>query len=113
MPTAQLIPPAFTGDFYVQEFTDARIRARWAECRANSTCADPARAGAVAFTTAERRRTGTVDPQGRVDAQGQVDLRAILRPGFFARFGGPIAQAEPRAWTVEFTVPRTVMSGGT
>ncbi|TPG44927.1 hypothetical protein EAH89_26525 [Roseomonas nepalensis] len=106
MPTAQLVPPAFTGDFYVQEFTDARIRARWADCRANRTCAEPARAGAVAFTTAERRRTGTMDPQGRVDAQGQVDLRAIRRPGFFARFGEPIAQAEPRAWTVEFTVPR-------
>ncbi|WP_043832066.1 hypothetical protein [Muricoccus aerilatus] len=106
MPTAQLAPSGFSGDYYVQEFTDARIRARWAECRANPACADPARTGAATFTAAERRRTGTVDPQGRVDPQGEVDLRAIRRPGYFARFGEPIAAAEPRAWTVEFTVPR-------
>jgi len=106
VPTAQAVPPGFSGDFYVQEFTDGRLRARWAECRTNPACSDPARAAAVTFTTAERRRTGSVDAQGRVDPQGEVDLQAIRRPGYFARFNEAIAAAEPRAWTVEFTVPR-------
>lgn len=108
MPTAQFSPDGYRGDFHADEFTDARIRARWVACRAEEACAAAARRGAVTFTSAERRRTGSVDPNGLVDPQGQVDLRAIRRPAFFGRapFQEAIAAAESRAFTVEFTVPR-------
>ncbi len=108
MPTAQFAPAGYRGEFHADEFTDARIRARWVACRADATCAAAARAGAVTFTSEERRRTGTVDPHGLIDPHGTVDLRAIRRPGYFARapFAEPIASAEPRTFTVEFTAPR-------
>ena len=108
MPTAQFTPDGFRGEFHADEFTDARIRARWVACRAEETCAAAARRGAVTFTSAERRRTGSVDSNGLVDPQGEVDLRAIRRPAFFglAPFQEAIAAAESRAFTVEFTVPR-------
>lgn len=108
MPTAQFAPAGYRGDYQADEFTDARIRARWVACRADAACAAAARAGAAIFTAAERRRTGTVDPTGLIDPHGQVDLRAIRRPAYFARapYAEPIAAAEPRTFTVEFTVPR-------
>ncbi|MFC0406637.1 alpha/beta fold hydrolase [Roseomonas elaeocarpi] len=107
--TYQLVPGNYAGaDFYAEEFTDAKIRERWATCRENPACADPARKGAQGFTAYEPRRTGSVQPEGRIDPDGAVDLRAVRRPGFFARapFSEPIAAAEPRTTTVEFTVPR-------
>lgn len=109
MPTNQLVPLGYgPNDFYAREFTDARIRQRWAQCRENPACAGPARKGAEGFTSFEPRRTGSVDPVGRIDQDGEVDLRAIRRPVFFARqpFAEPVAGAEPRTHTVEFTVPR-------
>ncbi len=106
MPTAQFAPPGYRGDFHADEFTDARIRARYVACQADAACLAAARAGATTFTAAERRRTGTVDANGLIDPQGTVDLRAIRRPAFFARWQEPIAAAEPRTFTVEFTVPR-------
>ncbi|WP_426959462.1 hypothetical protein [Muricoccus radiodurans] len=108
-PTLQFAPAGYVrDDFHVAEFTDARLRARWEACRADPACAAPARAGAEGFTAAERRRTGSLNPEGRVDAQGEVDLRAIRRPAFFGRapLAEPIAAAEARTHVVEFTVPR-------
>ncbi|MGG5808720.1 hypothetical protein [Falsiroseomonas sp. CW058] len=109
MPTAQFAPAGYRGDWHAENFTDARIRARWVACRAEEACARAARAGAAIFTSAERRRTGTVDPAGLIDPQSNdVDLRAIRRPAFFGRapFGEPIAAAEPRSFVVEFAAPR-------
>lgn len=109
MPTNQLVPTDYQGaDFYVAEFTDARIRQRWAACRADTACAERARSGANPFVAFEPRRTGSVDPEGRVDQDGEVDLRAIRRPAFFGRgpFREAIANAEAKTLTVEFTVPR-------
>jgi hypothetical protein len=105
MPTPQFAPAGYRGDWHGENFTDARIRARWVACRADEACARAARAGATGFTSAERRRTGTLDPRGLIDPQrNDVDLRAIRRPAFFAQ--EPIAAAEPRGWTVEFVAPR-------
>ena len=109
MPTNRLLPPDHRGaDFYAEEFTDARIRQRWASCRADPACAERARTGANPFVAFEPRRTGTVDPTGRIDQDGEVDLRAVRRPAFFGRapFDELIAGAEARTFTVEFTVPR-------
>jgi len=107
--TNQLVPLGYAGsDFYVDQFTDAAIRARWAGCKTDAACATAARQGAKVFTAYEKRVTGQVDPAGRIDPEGAVDLKSIRRPGFFARppFNEPIAQAEARTTTVEFTVPR-------
>ena len=109
MPTAQLVPPDDKGkDFYGNEFTDERIKARWAACRRDTACAERVLAAAKPFVSAEKRDTGAVDPAGRIDPEGEVDLRAIRRPAYFGKapYGEPIADAEPRAFTVEFTVPR-------
>ena len=108
-PTNQLVPPGYAGrDFYVDRFTDAALRSRWADCKAEPACADPARQGAKGFLAYEKRVTGQVDPAGRIDPEGAVDLRAVRRPGYFghAPFNEPIAAAEAHTYTVEFTVPR-------
>jgi hypothetical protein len=109
MPTNQLVPSSYTGkDFYGEEFTDAKIKARWAECKKSPECAEPAIKGAKGFISAEKQDTGTVDPAGKIELEGEVDLTRIRRPAYFAQapYNEPIAQAEPRTFTVEFTVPR-------
>lgn len=109
MPTNQLVPVDYKGkDFYGDEFTDTKIKVRWAECKKNATCAEPAIAGAKGFVSAEKRDTGAVDPAGRIDPEGEVDLKSIRRPAYFGKgpYNEPIAQAEARTFTMEFTVPR-------
>jgi pimeloyl-ACP methyl ester carboxylesterase len=108
MPTNQLIPSGQGPDFYTTEFSDAAIRRRWVACKQNATCYAQALAGAKPFIAYEKRVTGEVDPFGKVDPEGDVDLKSIRRPGYFARnpYAEPIAEAEPRTTTVEFTVPR-------
>ncbi len=106
--TYQLMPPGQGRDFYVAGFSDAAIRARWETCRQDAACHDAALAGAKPFISYEKRLTGTVDPAGRIDPEGDVDLKAIRRPAFFGppRYAEPVAAAEARTYTVEFTVPR-------
>ena len=109
MPTNQLVPSGYAGqDFYVEPFTDAAIRARWPACKADPACVGPAMAGAKGFTAYEPRVTGRVDATGRIEPEGTVNLKDIRRPGYFARapYREPIARAEARTSTVEFTVPR-------
>ncbi|MDB6161697.1 MAG: hypothetical protein JWO04_5403 [Gammaproteobacteria bacterium] len=36
--TAQRPPAKYKGDFYVDEFTDQKLRQRWAECKLDKTC---------------------------------------------------------------------------
>ncbi len=107
-PTNQLIPDGREPDFYVTEFSDAAIRKRWESCRQDPACHDAALSGAKPFIAYEPRATGTVDPFGRIDPEGDVDLHSIRRPRYFgaAPYAEPIARAEPRTDTVEFTVPR-------
>jgi hypothetical protein len=108
VPFAQVdLPPAgYRGDWLVQRFSDARGRRLLAGCRAQPPCA--AVASAEAFQPTEFRATGALVAFGRIDPQAQhVDLRAIRRPGFFARapYEEPIAQAERHAYTFELRVP--------
>ena len=109
LPTSQLAPADYAGtDYYAEEFTDAKIRARWAQCKKDPACAERVLAQAKPFVSEEKRDTGTVDPVGRIDPEGDVDLKRIRRPTYFGPppYGERIARAEPRAHTVEFTVPR-------
>ena len=108
MPTNQLIPQDAGPDFYVTQFSDAAIRRRWTACRQDPACHAAALAGAKPFIAYEPRLTGRVDPAGRIDPEGDVDLKAIRRPGYFAAplYDEPVARAEARAYTVEFTAPR-------
>jgi pimeloyl-ACP methyl ester carboxylesterase len=108
-PSARLIPPDFeSGDFYAERFTDVRIRARWAECRAQPACAAKVRKAARPFVAFEARDTGSVDPAGRIDPETQIDLRPIRRPAYFAKapYREPIAAAHAQTSTIEFKVPR-------
>jgi len=108
MPLNQLIPEGQGPEFYVTRFSDAAIRRCWPVCKADPACRDAALAGAKPFTAYEPRLTGRVDPGTPVAPEGEVDLRALRRPAYFAApaYNEPVAGAEARTWTVEFTVPR-------
>ena len=108
MPAGQLIPEGQGPEFYIERFGDAAIRRRWPACAADPACRAAALAGAKPFIAYEPRLTGRVDPGVAVDPEGDLDLRSIRRPGYFAApaYNEPVARAENRAYTVEFTVPR-------
>lgn len=104
-------PEGYKGDYYVDEFSDARLRERWARCKQSDDC----RTRISRVLNARRppnKEFGTTDPHqrdllGKV-AEGETDLRVVRRPAFFARapYNEPIARAEPRTYTVEFLAPR-------
>jgi hypothetical protein len=101
-----LAPADYTGDYHVTEFSDAAARERLAACEAQPPC--PATAFAQAYTPPQFRVTGSLVPVGKIDPHAtDVDLRQIRRPGFFGAFPyrEPIAAAEGRTSTFEYTVP--------
>jgi hypothetical protein len=111
--TANHPPSGYSGsDYYVDEFTDARLKARWAACKAEPACFKRIDAQMQRWLPPNKERatraTGVVDPSGAIDPEAEVDLSRIRRPGFFARapYGERIAAADARTWIVEFTVPR-------
>lgn len=105
-------PPAdYPGDFYVDEFSDARLRERWTACKADAACRarvlDP-----VLRRRPPSREFNTKDPHhiyllGKLE-QGETDLSKVRRPTFFARepYNEPIARVDDRTFTVEFLAPR-------
>ena len=107
-------PPAdyAGGDYYVDEFSDAKLKSRWAACKTDAACASRINAQMQRWLPPNKERstrvTGLVDPVGKIDPEGPVDLRDIRRPAFFAKapYAEPVAEAEPRTYTVEFTAPR-------
>ena len=107
--THRLVPKGYKGDYYVDEFTDAKVRAAWADCvRQGPACADPVREQARTFVRPKPfAMTGTVSPEGKIDPNGEVDLSDIRRPRFFgaAPYGEKIAELDGRTWTVEVQVP--------
>ncbi len=111
--TANKPPADYTGkDFYVDEFTDAKLKGRWAACKADAACYARINAQMQRWLPPNKERatrsTGVVDPTGKIDPEGDVDLRQIRRPAFFAKapYNEPIASAEGRTYTVEFSAPR-------
>ena len=106
-------PAAYAGgDYYVEEFTDARLKERWRACKADAACFARIDAQMQRWLPPNKARstrsTGTVDPSGRIDLEGLVDLRQIRRPAFFAKapYSEGIARADADTFVVEFTVPR-------
>lgn len=103
------VPPApagARGDYHVTAFSDGAARRRLAACRARPPCA--AITAGERFAPQQFRATGTLAGAGSIDPHaGRVDLRQVRRPGFFgiAPYLEPIAAAEQRAYTFEYTVP--------
>lgn len=111
--TTSFKPPAgYAGkDFYVEEFSDERLRERWAACKADAACIG--RVGKpIANRVPPNREHKMTDARalfllGRIKDEGNVDLRKVRRPAFFAAapYRERVAELEPRTYTVEFTVP--------
>ena len=103
-------PPAdYKGDFYVDEFAEPVLRARWLQCKADPVCA--ARVSPVVNGRKPPNREKRItDPHhrhllGKTDEK--ADLAAMRRPAFFgqAPYREPIAAVEASTYTVEFTAP--------
>jgi hypothetical protein len=110
--TAHRPPAGYKGDYYVDEFADARLKERWRTCKADAACFARIDAQMQRWLPPNKARstrsTGTVDPSGKIDPDGAVDLREIRRPAFFAKapYAETIARADASTYIVEFTVPR-------
>jgi hypothetical protein len=112
MPTGIRPPLGYQGDFFVDEFTDAKIKQAWQELKAQ----DPATARQIcdgvlanyAIDPGKCRTTGALDSGGAVNGNDDLKLAEIRRPAFFgqAPYFEEIAQADSHTYTVEFTVPR-------
>ncbi|WP_293783435.1 hypothetical protein [Sphingosinicella sp.] len=103
-------PPAdYKGDFYVDEFAEPVLRARWLQCKADPVCA--ARVSPVVNGRKPPNREKRItDPHhrhllGKIDEN--ADLAAIRRPAFFgqAPYREPIAAVEASTYAIEFTAP--------
>lgn len=105
-------PENYEGDFYVDEFTDAKLRGRWEDCKENKECRDRIYAQLLKRRP-PNREYNLNDPHkrfmlGKIEEKGSdTDLSTIRRPGFFARapYNEPIAAVDPQTYIVEFTAP--------
>jgi hypothetical protein len=111
--TAAHPPPGYKGDYYVDEFSDAKLRARWQACRAQPACFKRVEAHIRARLPPNRdRRIRGAHARyllGMVDQDdNRLDLEKIRRPAFFgsAPWDEDIAKADGRTFTVEFTAAR-------
>lgn len=110
--TANKPPAGYHGDFYVDEFTDAKLKARWAACKVDAACFQRIDEQMQRWLPPNKARatrvTGLVDPVGKIEPDGAVDLRQIRKPGFFGKppYAEAVAEADGRTHVVEFTVPR-------
>jgi pimeloyl-ACP methyl ester carboxylesterase len=105
-------PKDYRGDFYVAEFSDAKLREKWATCKQDKVCRERVLTQINARKPPNKEH-GTTDPQhvhllGKLSGDSEVDLRTIRRPAFFgaAPYHEPIAALDSRTYTVEFTAPR-------
>jgi pimeloyl-ACP methyl ester carboxylesterase len=106
-------PPAgYEGDYYVDEFTDEKLRDRWEQCKQDKECRKRV------FDQVHKRRPpngefNKHDPRDRFligkiqESGGATDLSQIRRPGFFARepYEEAFASVDADTSIVEFTVP--------
>jgi pimeloyl-ACP methyl ester carboxylesterase len=109
--SARFKPPKdYRGDYYVAEFTDAKLRKRWRECEEEKECHKRVY-DQVLKRHPPNREYNLSDPHGRfllgkLDEKGaDTDLTTVRRPGFFARapYNEPIAELDGRTYVVEFT----------
>jgi pimeloyl-ACP methyl ester carboxylesterase len=109
--TAAHPPAGYRGDFYVDEFTDGKLRARWLACKQDKACYDRVYRQVMARHP-PNKEYGLKDAHaryllGKIDEQPNVDLHVVRRPAFFARapYNEPIAAADGDTYTIEFTAP--------
>jgi hypothetical protein len=111
--TVSAHPPVGDGsDFYVAEFTDAKLRKQWIACKANKACYDRVYKQVMARHP-PNKEYNLHDPHGRFllgkieEKGGDTDLTAIRRPGFFGRepYNEAIAAVDAETRVVEFTAP--------
>ena len=110
--TAAKPPTGYEGeDYYVDEFSDEKLRQRWAVCKADPECIK--RVGKPIFgrqpPNREYRLTNARDLYllGRIPDQADIDLNKVRRPAFFAAspYEEPVATLDAQTYTVEFTAP--------
>jgi hypothetical protein len=109
MPARILPPIGYQGDFYVDEFTDAKIKQAWSALKVkNPEAAKKILAGLS--VNVEYRIIGSLDPKGSVNGNDNLNLADIRRPAFFgqAPYFEEIGRVEQDTYTVEFTVPRSL-----
>jgi pimeloyl-ACP methyl ester carboxylesterase len=102
-------PPGYQGDFYVDEFSDEKLRQRWAECKRDKVCYERV-SKQINARRPPNKEHKTTDPEhlhllGKVTGKGEIDLKSVRRPAFFAAdpYNEPIAKLDARTYTVEFT----------
>jgi len=109
--SARFKPPKdYKGDYYVAEFTDAKLRERWEHCKEEKDCRKRVY-DQVLKRHPPNREYGLKDEHdrfllGKIEEKGaDTDLAAIRRPAFFARapYNEPVAEVDPRTFVVEFT----------
>lgn len=110
--TAAKPPKGYRSDFYVDEFTDAKLRDAWAKCQADAAC-DKRLEPHIIGRAPPNKDHRLTDPHalylvGRVNPDGNPDLKSIRRPAFFgaAPWKEPIAASDPHGFVVEFTTER-------
>jgi len=110
--TAQRPPPKYKGDFYVDEFTDQKLRQRWAECKLDKVCFDKVNKIVLARRPPNKehdhRSARDTYLLGKIDSDNpNVDLKTIRRPAFFAKapYRESIAEDDGHTFTVELTAP--------
>lgn len=105
-------PQDYRGDFYVAEFSDSKLREKWATCKLDKVCKERV-LRQINARRPPNKEHGTTDLRhlhllGKVTGDSEVDLRTIRRPEFFAAapYHEPIAALDSHTYTVEFTAAR-------
>jgi hypothetical protein len=108
MPTSTIPPIGYQGDFYVDEFTDTKIKQAWQDLKEKDPTAAKKILDSMSTPNPEKRFTGSFDPNGAVNENNDLKLTEIRRPAFFgqAPYFENIGKVEQDTYTVEFTVPR-------
>lgn len=106
-------PPAGDkSDFYVEEFTDAKLRERWVACKSDKVCYDRVYKQVIARHP-PNKEFNLKDPHGRfllgkLEEKGaDTDLTTIRRPAYFSRapYNEAIAAVDAQTYMLEFTAP--------
>jgi pimeloyl-ACP methyl ester carboxylesterase len=107
---SHLPPIGYQGDFYVAEFTDAKIKQAWQELKEKDPEAAKKIVDSLGYVDGKKefRVIGALEPKGAVNGNDDLKLTDIRRPVFFgqAPYFEEIAKVEQDTYTVEFTVPR-------
>jgi hypothetical protein len=107
---SHLPPIGYQGDFYVYEFTDAKIKQAWQELKKKDPQAARKIVDSLGYVDGKKefRVIGALNPNGIINGNDDLKLTDIRRPAFFGQspYFEDIAKVEKNTYIVEFTVPR-------